>query len=149
MLTLDTVARIRREYFVKQRSIGQIVRELRVSRNTVRKVIRSGETEFTYAHEVQPRPALARCQAELGQAELDQLLVTNAARPARERVNLMRIHEQLTKPDDTGLGYTGSYSALRRYAQSTQAWGTGSQSRRRDIGRLCAIECCAGRSLSV
>jgi transposase len=105
MLTLDTVARIRREYFVKQRSIRQIVRELRVSRNTVRKVIRSGETEFRYAREVQPRPALARWQAEL-----DQLLVTNAARPARERVNLMRIHEQLTE-----LGYTGSYSALRRY----------------------------------
>lgn len=85
MLTLDTVARIRREYFVRQRSIGQIVRDLRVSRNTVRKVIRSGETEFKYAREVQPRPALARWQTEL-----DELLTTNAARPARERVNLAR-----------------------------------------------------------
>jgi transposase len=82
--------------------------DLRVSRNTVRKGIRSGETEFKYAREVQPRLALARWQTEL-----DELLTTNAARPARERVNLMRIHEQLS-----ALGYTGSYSALRRYAMA-------------------------------
>ena len=35
----------------------EIARDLRVSRNTVRKVLRSGETSFEYEREVQPRSA--------------------------------------------------------------------------------------------
>ncbi len=49
MLVVETIAKIRRAYFVHGRSIKQICRELRVSRNTVRKVVRSGATEFSYA----------------------------------------------------------------------------------------------------
>ena len=56
MLVVETVARIRREFFVKGKSIKEIVRDLGVSRNTVRKVIRSGETAFAYDHGP-PRPA--------------------------------------------------------------------------------------------
>ncbi len=41
MLVVETVARIRREFFVKGKSIKEIVRSLGVSRNTVRKVLRS------------------------------------------------------------------------------------------------------------
>lgn len=41
---MDTIARIRREFFNHKRSIKEIVRELHVSRNTVRKVLRSGAT---------------------------------------------------------------------------------------------------------
>lgn len=48
MLVVKTVARIRREFFVKGKSIKEIVRDLGVSRNTVRKVLRSGETAFAY-----------------------------------------------------------------------------------------------------
>ena len=46
MKGVDTIARIRREFFIRGRSIKEIVRELHVSRNTVRKVVRSGETAF-------------------------------------------------------------------------------------------------------
>ena len=49
MKGVDTIARIRREHFVRGRSIKEIARELHVSRNTVRKVLRSGATEFAYA----------------------------------------------------------------------------------------------------
>jgi orotate phosphoribosyltransferase-like protein len=52
MKGVDTMARIRREFFVRGKTIKEIVRELHVSRNTVRKVLRSGATEFTYAREV-------------------------------------------------------------------------------------------------
>lgn len=65
MLTVDTIGRIRREHFLKGEMIKEIARDLRVSRNTVRKVVRSGETSFglnprhsTYARQV--RPALFR-----------------------------------------------------------------------------------------
>ena len=65
MKCVDTIARIRREFFVRGKTIKEIVRELHVSRNTVRKVLRSGATEFTYAREVQPLPKLGRWKAEL------------------------------------------------------------------------------------
>src|SRR4030088_2683019 len=58
MLVVETVARIRREHFIKGKTIKEIARDLRVSRNTVRKVLRSGETSFEYEREVQPRPKL-------------------------------------------------------------------------------------------
>jgi hypothetical protein len=38
MLVVETIARIRREHFIKGRTIKEIVRDLKVSRNTVRKV---------------------------------------------------------------------------------------------------------------
>src|ERR1051325_653558 len=48
MLVVETIGRIRREHFVKGKSIKEIVRELKVSRNTVRKVLRSKATAFEY-----------------------------------------------------------------------------------------------------
>ena len=41
MLIVETIGRIRREYFVQGKSIKEIARDLRLSRNTVRKVLRS------------------------------------------------------------------------------------------------------------
>lgn len=58
MKCVDTIARIRREFFVAGKAIKQIVRELHVSRNTVRKVVRSGATAFEYEREHQPRPRI-------------------------------------------------------------------------------------------
>ena len=110
MLVVETVARIRREFFVKGRSIKEIVRELKVSRNTVRKVLRSGETAFSYEREVQPLPRLGRWRDEL-----DRMLAANEAKPARERLTLIRLFEELR-----GLGYEGGYDAVRRYARTWQ-----------------------------
>jgi transposase len=110
MKSVDTIARIRREFFVRGKSIKQIVRELHVSRNTVRKVLRSGETEFSYEREVQPLPKLGRFQAAL-----DELLTGNEAKPARDRLTLIRLFEALQSQ-----GYDGGYDAVRRYARSWQ-----------------------------
>jgi transposase len=110
MKGVDTIARIRREFFVRGRTIKEIVRELHVSRNTVRKVLRSGATEFSYEREVQPRPKLGRWKADL-----DRLLATNSTKSARERLTLIRVFEELR-----GLGYEGGYDAVRRYARGWQ-----------------------------
>src|SRR4051812_47081942 len=80
MKGVDTIARIRREFFVRGKTIKEIVRELHVSRNTVHKVLRSGATEFTYEREVQPLPKLG-----CWKADLDRLLAANEAKPARGR----------------------------------------------------------------
>jgi transposase len=107
MLVVETIGRIRRERLVKGRSIREIARDLNISRNTVRRVLRSGETSFSYEREVQPRPKLGRWKVEL-----DRMLTTNASNSARERLTLIRLFEELR-----GLGYDGSYDAVRRYAQ--------------------------------
>jgi transposase len=107
MLTVETIGRIRREHFIKGKTIREIARDLKVSRNTVRKVLRSGETSFEYERNVQPRPKLGRWMAEL-----ENLLSGNAAKPAREQLTLIRIFEDLR-----GRGYEGGYDALRRYAK--------------------------------
>jgi len=82
-------------------------RDLKVSRNTVRKVLRSGETLFEYERLVQPRPKLGRWASEL-----DALLAANVAKSAREQLTLIRIFEELR-----GRGYDGGYDAVRRYAR--------------------------------
>ena len=43
---METIGRIRREHLVKGKSIKEIARDLKISRNTVRKILRSGETSF-------------------------------------------------------------------------------------------------------
>ena len=107
MKGVDTIARIRRAFFVRGRTIEELGRELRVSRNTVRKVLRSGVIEFTYEREVQPLPRLGPWKEEL-----ERLLTANAAKPVRERLTLIRVFETLR-----GLGYVGGYDAVRRYAR--------------------------------
>src|ERR1700729_3449361 len=107
MLVVETIARIRREHFIKGKTIKEIARDLNVSRNTVRKVLRSGETSFEYERQVQPRPKLGRWAVEL-----DGLLAANAAKSAREQLTLIRIFEELR-----GRGYEGGYDAVRRYAR--------------------------------
>ena len=110
MKRVDTIARVRREYLVRGRSIREIARELHISRNTVRKILRSGETEFVYERTVQPLPKLGSWRTEL-----DRLLTANAARSSRERLTLIRVFEELRV-----LGYAGGYDAVRRYAASWQ-----------------------------
>ena len=106
MLVVETIAKIRRAIFIDGKPIKQICRELRVSRNTVRKVVRSGATEFTYDRNVQPRPKI-----DPWRSELDAMLVENVRRPKRDRLTLVRIYEELRN-----LGYGGGYDAVRRYA---------------------------------
>ena len=110
MKGVDTIARVRREFYVRGRSIKEICRELDISRNTVRKILRSGATAFEYERSVQPQPKIGPWREEL-----DRLLAVNAARSSRERLTLIRIFEELR-----GLGYDGGYDAVRRYARVWQ-----------------------------
>jgi transposase len=107
MLVVETIAKIRRAFFRDGKPIKAICRDLGVSRKVVRKVIRSGATEFRYEREVQPLPKIGRWSDEL-----NQLLTANEGKPPRERLTLIRIFEELR-----GRGYEGGYDAVRRYAR--------------------------------
>jgi hypothetical protein len=90
MLVLETVAKIRRAYFVQQKTIKAICRELRVSRKVVRKVLRSETTEFRYERSEQPLPRIGPWQNTL-----DGMLTSNEVKPVRERLTLIRVFEAL------------------------------------------------------
>jgi hypothetical protein len=90
MLTVETIGRIRRALLVDEKPIRQIVRELRVSRKTVRKAVRAAGTEFRYERQVQLQPRLGAFVARL-----DAMLEANTKRPRRERLTARRLLEQL------------------------------------------------------
>ncbi len=106
MLVVETIAKIRRAYFSLGKSIKEICRDLRVSRKVVRKVIRSNATEFHYERSTQPLPKIGPWRERL-----NSLLLENQGKPARERLTLVRLFEELS-----AFGYSGSYAAVRRYA---------------------------------
>jgi transposase len=108
MLVVETIARIRRAHFVDGKPIKAICRELKISRKVVRKVLRSGETAFEYERSVQPLPKIGPFKEQL-----EELLASNAAKPGRERLTMIRVFEELR-----GLGYEGGYDAVRRYARA-------------------------------
>ena len=108
MLVVETIARIRRDHLVKGVPIKKIARDLRVSKNTVRKVVRGDETSYSYERKIQPLPKLGPWVEEL-----ERRLEANEKKPRRDRFSLLRIHEDLA-----ALGYGGGYDAVRRYART-------------------------------
>src|ERR1700751_4127735 len=110
MLVVETIAKIRRLHLVQGKGIKTICRELGVARKVVRKVLRSGETEFRYRRTRQPLPKLGGWQSEL-----DDLLTANETKPGRERLTLVRLFETLRDR-----GYEGGYDTVRRYARGWQ-----------------------------
>jgi len=107
MLIVETIAKIRRAYFVQQKPIKVICREFGLSRKVVRKVIQSEATEFRYTRTNQPLPKIGPWREEL-----DALLLANEGKASRERLTLVRLFETLRSR-----GYEGGYDAVRRYAR--------------------------------
>ena len=107
MLVVETIARIRRDHLVRGVPIKTIARDLRVSKNTVRKVVRGDETSYSYERKIQPMPKLGPWVDEL-----ERQLKANEKKARRDRLSLLRIHEDLAS-----LGYEGGYDAVRRYAR--------------------------------
>ena len=108
MLVVETIARIRRDHLVRGVPIKKLARDLRVSKNTIRKVVRGDETSHTYERKIQPMPKLGPWVEEL-----ERQLKANEKKARRDRLSLLQIHEDLGE-----LGYKGGYDAVRRYARA-------------------------------
>ena len=119
MLVVETIAKIRLDHLVRGVPIKKIARDLRVSKNTVRKVVRGDETSFSYERKIQPMPKLGPWVEEL-----ERQLKANEKKARKDRLSLLRIHEDLG-----ALGYGGGYDAVRRYARAwRRRWRLLSQS---------------------
>src|SRR6516162_10421873 len=94
MLIVETIAKVRRAYFLQKKPIKAIRHEFRLSRKVVRKVIRSQATEFHYERGRQPLPRI-----DPWRDRLDGLLLTNEGKPARERPTLVRVFRDVDAID--------------------------------------------------
>ena len=109
MLVVETIAKIRRYHFVEGRGIREISRLLRISKNTVRKVIRSGVTEHQYKRSKQPMPQLGDYITRI-----EDLLEDDWKRSKKRRLTASRLHELLKEE-----GFEGGYDSIQRF---TKKW---------------------------
>jgi len=107
MLTVETIRKIRLAVERDGKSLHQTARDLRVSRNTVRKVIRNEQTVFEYRRRVQPMPVLGAYVQRL-----EQWLAADHELAKRRRRSALVLYEQLQAE-----GYQGGYDSVRRYVR--------------------------------
>jgi len=112
MIKVDERERIRRAYYVEEKSIRQIARELHHSRDTVKKAIESAEAATYTLKKPRPAPVLGPYMARI-----DELLEENERLPRKQRRTGRKIYEEIEAD-----GYTGSESRVRGYiAEKRQA----------------------------
>ena len=112
---------IRRWYFREHLSIREISRRSRLSRNTVRKYLRSDGVEPKF--QIAGRPSKLDPFAD----RLSAWLKTEANKPRKEKRTLKQLYADLVT-----LGYDGSYG---RVAAFTRAWKEERQRETQTIGR--------------
>lgn len=105
MLTVETIAKIRRLYYVNGKGFKTIARELHVSKNTVKKVIRGDKTTMTYHRERQSYRVLGNYTERL-----TEKLHFDVNEPKRRRRTAKKLYEELQEE-----GYEGSYDAVQEF----------------------------------
>ena len=104
---METIRKIRCAHQRDGKSIRQIARDMQLSRNTVKKVLRGEATEFTYVRSSQPLPKLGAFEAALLTS-----LASDADKPRREQRTAVMLFEELQRA-----GFEGGYDSVRRYVQ--------------------------------
>jgi transposase len=105
VLCMETIGKIRRRRLVDGESISAIARDLRLSRNTVKRALRLETGVFEYQRKCQPRPRLGPYLETL-----EAWLEAEEKLPARERRTAQRLYEALCLE-----GYSGAVDAVRRH----------------------------------
>jgi len=113
---VETIRKVRLAHHRNHKSIREIARDFNMSRNTVRKIIRTDATEFSYERKSQPRPRL-----EPFKEQLAKHLKEDSDKPAKQRRTALLLFEQLQRE-----GFAGGYDSVRRYVQK---WRTSVQDR--------------------
>lgn len=104
---METIRKIRNAHHRDHKPIRQIARDMNLSRNTVRTILRSEATELHYERTVQPSPKL-----EAFKASLSRMLDEDARKPKKQRRSALLLFEQLQRD-----GFGGGYDTVRRFVQ--------------------------------
>ena len=108
MTRVDKISEVRTLKYLKGFSIGEIVRRTKLARNTVRKILRTDQTKFTYQ-----RPGGAP-HPQTGQYRetIKTWLKEDSTKKRKQRRTATRIYALLR--DDDRYGYKGSYESIAR-----------------------------------
>ena len=85
MLIVESIRKIRLWIHRDGKSIRKTAKELRVSRHTVRKAVRSQQTAFSYRRRSQPRPVLGAFVERLEEALAEDKKLPRRQRRRRHR----------------------------------------------------------------
>ena len=116
---METIRKVRLAYHRDKKPIREIARDFNLSKNTVKKIIRSGATELAYVRQEQPRPKLA-----LYLERLSEYLTEDSGKPSRDQRTALVMFEQLQRE-----GFTGGYDSIRRFANQWQKKEKGTQAK--------------------
>jgi transposase len=105
MISVEDRERVRRAYFIEQKTQRQIAKELHLARKTVRKAIESAEPAVYTLREPRAAPMLDQYKARI-----DQLLTEATKMPRKQRYTGHKIFQLLQEA-----GYPGAESTVRRY----------------------------------
>lgn len=108
MVTVKTISRVRHAYAVKRHVVKWIARDFRLSRNTIRTIVRGEETEHVFRRQDLPLP-----QAGPFAVRLDEVLAEYVTKSTRQRLTFRRIYEALRLE-----GHSRGYDAVRRYGRT-------------------------------
>ena len=105
---METIRKIRLARHRDKRPIREIARKFNLSRNTVKKVLLSDETAFSYERKRQPRPKLGPFIETL-----TERLQKDSSLPRKQQRTAQILFEELQRD-----GYQGGYDSVRRFVQS-------------------------------
>ena len=107
---METRAKIRLLFNVKKHSISQISRELHLSRNTVKRVLKSPKINQKYQRVHQPAPRMGDHKVKLL-----KWLEEEKELPKQQRCSARKLHERLKAE-----GYNGAYDSVQRVVKHWQ-----------------------------
>jgi transposase len=105
VIIMETIAKIRRLYYVNGKGFKTIARELRLSKNTVKRVIRADKTEQSYQRNHQSYRVLGNYTEGL-----TEKLTFDVSEPKRRRRTAKKLYVELKAQ-----GYQGSYDAVQKF----------------------------------
>ena len=100
---MESIRKVRQAYHRDHKSIREIACDFNLSRNTIRKIIRTDTTEFTYERKVQPRPRL-----EPFKEQLAKYLAEDSTKPAKQQRSAQLLFEELQRE-----GFGGGRDAIK------------------------------------
>lgn len=108
MTGVDKIGEVRHLRYLQGLTLGEIVRRTKLARNTVRKILRSDKTEFTYHRETTPQP-----QTGPFREIIKSWLKEDSEKRRKQRRTATRIYAILRDE----YGYIGSYESIAKYVQ--------------------------------